>query len=200
MNIFLHFINEQRKKNVGLNTLPGDTLLSRTANPTEVLNCQLTTKSISSYFTNFLWKQLNCNVGVVTHFWRLQLEALDEGAIEAEAHCKVPWNLFQDELWSFVENLEVVGSVVSIGEGLHTETTNQHWHGEQCEEQSKRSCLGWQVGTGQTEICQQKLGWDCAGWDKVFGLYPTTRIPNSFVHVTKTDTWQYLGNQESYHR
>ena len=32
-NIFLHFINEQRK--VGLNTLPGDTLPSHTANPTE---------------------------------------------------------------------------------------------------------------------------------------------------------------------
>ena len=49
----------------------------------------------------------------------------------------------------------------------HTECTNQHRHGEQCEEQSNESCQISQVGHGQPEICQHKLGGDCAGWGDI---------------------------------
>ena len=49
----------------------------------------------------------------------------------------------------------------------HTECTNQPRHGEQCEEQSNASCRTSQVGHGQPEICQHKLGGDCAGWGDI---------------------------------
>ena len=50
---------------------------------------------------------------------------------------------------------------------LCTECTNQQRHAEQCEDQSNASCRTSQVADGQPEICQHKLGGDCAGWGDI---------------------------------